>query len=152
MQLDCEKITRTLQQVFEQVAFMFPESPPEDEPFPAPDGPLVIARIEYSGPSRGVVALAAPESICAEIAANALGIDPDDREAGGIAHDALGELLNVCCGRLLTVLAGEEPVFNLALPSVSPFEIEQWAEMLHDTECIRILVEGRPVLAKMTTA
>lgn len=152
MQPDRELITGTLQEVFEQVAFMFPESPPDDEPFPAPDGPTVMARIEFSGPWRGVLSLAAPESVCAEIAANALGVDPDDREAGDIAHDALGELLNVCCGRLLTDMAGEEPVFDLALPSVSPFTIEQWAELLQNPECIRIVVEGRPVLARMTTA
>lgn len=150
MQPDRDIITGTLREVFEQVAFMFPESPPEDEPYPAPGGPAVVAQIDYTGPWHGSLILAAPESMCPEIAANALGVDPDDSAAGSNAHDALGELLNVCCGRLLTSLAGEHPVFNLSIPSVTPCTLEQWAELLHDADCIRILVDERPVLAKMT--
>jgi hypothetical protein len=136
----------TVRQVFcdvlEGFAFMFVEPP--DEEVPPPDGPLLAARMGFSGPRAGTVLLAVPEPLARELAANVLGVEPDDDAA--MPGDALKELLNVVVGNLLTALAGDEPVFDLTIPELVQFAAGHWEALAGKPGSRVLLVDEQPVL------
>ena len=143
-----ETIMKVFSDVAESLAFMFVE-PPDDEPLPEPDSPCVLTKMDFRGPFTGTLALATPESLCPEIAANVLGLDPDDELIAAKPHDALKELLNVTCGNLLTAIAGDEPVFDLTVPEVSALEEDSWNALKESPGAVALILEDRPVLLKL---
>jgi len=148
MQADLKAtLSGVLENVLEQFAFMFCE-PVEFDQVPVPDEPLLQASMTYSGPSTGSLAIAVPQALAAEVAANALGID-DEEESGAASHDALRELLNVICGQMLTAIAGEEPVFDLSIPEVTPCDGEAWQAMAADDKTAHFSVEDYPFLLRV---
>jgi hypothetical protein len=64
------------------------------------------------------ISITFPEELCLEIAANALGAEPEDDFVKEQAGDAVGEIVNILCGRFLTEVEGTEPVFNLSVPDL----------------------------------
>jgi hypothetical protein len=148
MKTDPEIVKKVCCDVFEQLAFMFSEDPEEDEGVPTPAGGCVLTAMGFSGPAKGRIALAVPEDMCPEIAANVLGVDPDDELVSENAHDALKEMLNVMCGRLLTELAGEEPVFELTVPEVRAIPDETWQKLQATPGTLALLVDDSPVLLR----
>jgi CheY-specific phosphatase CheX len=75
-----------------------------------------------------------------------LGEEPDDPNAIAKGADALKELLNVLCGNLLTAFAGEEPVFDLAVPETMPFSPEDWEGLKRLPVTVSYTVDEYPVL------
>jgi len=142
-------LARVFSQVAENLAFMFVE-PQEDEPLPAPAGPCVAAEMTFTGQFPGTLTLAVPMALCPVIAANVLGVEPDDELAMAQPYDALNELLNVTCGNLLTALAGEEPVFDLTIPAVRELDGKAWNALENDSETVGLVIEEHPVLLKLT--
>ena len=135
-------------EVFEELAFMFGEEADAAElPPPSPSG--VLAAMSFSGPLSGRIELAVPAAMRAEIAANVLGIDTEDPEAEAVGDDSLKEVLNVTCGQVLTRLAGEEPVFDLAVPEVSPLSVEGWKKLAAAPETAGMLVDESPTLLRL---
>jgi CheY-specific phosphatase CheX len=132
-------------QILEDLAFMFAEEPDDEDLFET-GAPYVTVSMPYNGPSTGTVSLSVPEVICPEIAANVLGLDPDNEIITAIPHDALKELLNVICGNLLTKMAGEEPVFDLSVPEVHPLDTEGWNAMRGEPTTESFAVDDYPVL------
>lgn len=133
--------------VAENLAFMFGELA-EDGPVPAPDR-RVMASMRFTGPYGGAIEIAVPFEMCAEIAANVLGVDPDDERISVDPLDALKELLNVTCGHVLTSLAGDEPVFDLTVPETSDMNKQQWTAMTENPETVAFLVDENPVLMRL---
>lgn len=123
-----ETLATVFREIIEQLAFMFAE-PVEKAEVPGVSDALGV-RMEFSGPFSGWLSLAASRGEGVEVAANILGLDSDDPSAEVRAEDALKEVLNVTCGRLLTELAGSEPVFNLTVPKSMPLDAPAWATML----------------------
>lgn len=148
MRTDPDLVRQVCFEVFEQLAFMFGEEPEEDEPLPEPTGGCVLTAMGFTGPSKGRLALAVPEDMCPEIAANVLGVDVDDELVAQNAHDALKEMLNVMCGRLLTTLAGEEPVFELTIPEVRVISEQAWQKIQATPGTLGVLVDDLPVLLR----
>ena len=142
----------TLNDVFcdvcERLAFMFGELALDDE-FPDVDSECAMASMNFTGPLKGRLTLAVPTEICPEIAANVLGLDPDDELVAQSADDALRELLNVTCGNLLTALAGEEPVFDLSVPKVSQISTDTWNTLRSAPGTAAFLVDDSPVLLNL---
>lgn len=100
--------------VFQSLAFVFPAFEAEDggPSSEAPEAP-VVGQIEFAGPFEGVLALSVSDRLLPEIAGNMLGLDFDDSPSSDHQYDAFKELLNVICGNLLPLLAGEEAVFDV---------------------------------------
>ncbi len=144
--------TALLNQVFSQVAqelaFMFTE-PAEDEVLPAVGPSFVLARMTFTGPINGKLAIAVPEDMCPEIAANVLGVDLDDDTMTVEPEDALKELLNVTCGNLLTAMAGEQPIFDLTVPAVQHLDTQAWQAMQNMSDTTLVLVDDSPVLLRL---
>lgn len=143
-----ETLSQVFSEVAENLAFMFIEAPEDDMP-PEPDGPCVVSEMTFTGPSSGKLALAVPEALCPVIAANVLGIELDDELAMAESHDALNELLNVTCGNLLTALAGDEPVFDLTVPTTRALTPEEWAAMQASPQAITVIIEDNPAVLQL---
>ena len=116
--------------VLEKQAFLFPDKTPAAE-LPPQSGNMLCANIAFSGDAgKGKISFYAPETMCQEIAANFLGIEPDSDEAISKAPDALKEMLNMVCGNFLTDFAGAEAVFDLKVPDAAPISKEDWSAVL----------------------
>ena len=50
------------------------------------------------------------------LAANLLGVDSNDEDAGAQGEDAVREFMNIVCGQLVTAVYGADEVFNLTIP------------------------------------
>jgi len=135
--------------VLEKLAFMFGE-PVSREELPEPGPENVRAAMTFSGNMSGSLALAVPADMCVEIAANVLGMDPDDEIVASRGIDALKEVLNVVCGQVLTAIAGEEPIFDLSVPSVETLDPDGWNNLLNESTTAPFLVDDRPVLLQLS--
>ena len=139
-----EDVVRT---VLERFTFMWGEVLDMSD-VPVPQGELLVARITVSGAVRGEMGLAAPLSLCSEMAANVLGEDPAPEVATEAAADALGEALNMVPGHVATALSlgaatGLEP------PVVTRLSSEDWRRMLDGAGTVAFVAEDRPVLLRL---
>jgi hypothetical protein len=143
-----EATGRTVGEVFRQVlekqCFLFAD--PDDGAGFRDAGPCVAATMGFRGEIDGRLALVLPESLLPEIAANFLGMEPDDPEALAGGRDACKEILNITCGNALTALRGEEPVFDLTIPEVDPATPGEAADWSALPGAIRFSVDGAPIL------
>ncbi len=143
----------TLPKIFSDVlgelAFVFPSEPDEDTPKPRY---TLQARIAYSGAKSGMLRLRCDGRFASTIAANLLGLDPEDSAAEQARLDALKELLNVLAGNLVTELYGTEGLFELSIPEVVPVLPDQDEESLAGAEIHVFAVEDTPIeLAHVVT-
>jgi chemotaxis protein CheY-P-specific phosphatase CheC len=102
----------------------------------------------FSGPFKGTVYLGAPEAMCRDLAANVLGLKPGDEPAPHLPRDAFQELLSVTCGHLLTALAGEDPVFDLAPPEMATLDQKGWETFVATPGAVQLVVDEHPVLLR----
>lgn len=72
---------------------------------------------EHNGTRLGAVHLWVTKGFATLAASNMLGVEEDDPLASQKGMDALREILNVILGNLLTEVYGEEPVFDINLPT-----------------------------------
>jgi len=137
--------------VLERLAYMFAE-PVTKEEMPSEVSGLIQVNIDFSGHTHGKLTLVATENICSELMVNMLGSDPDDELDGQLLHDAIKELLNVMCGRLLTEIAGHDPIFDLSSPEVNEVDSQEWTTLLNESDAVRFLVDDIPVLLRFSMA
>jgi chemotaxis protein CheY-P-specific phosphatase CheC len=142
---ECEFLAESLQSVLEKMVFMITESLDDDE-LDVQVGDLLRAEMEFSGSQSGKVVLAAQSELCAEIAENMLGIDPDDVNQSSL-EDALREILNMGCGQYLTSRWGEDLVFDLTVPRVVEISSEQWSGLAGEEQSVVIDAEGYQMVA-----
>jgi chemotaxis protein CheY-P-specific phosphatase CheC len=135
--------------VFEKLAFMFGEATPKED-MPRDAGEFIEVRMEFSGYTQGFLEMVVPSEMCEEIAANVLGMDPEDDLVRERALDALKEMLNVTCGHILTSTEGEEPVFDLTVPTVRELDGAAWTAFLDDPETLSFMVDDSPAALKFT--
>ena len=146
-----EILLRVFSDVAESLAFMFAETPEEAEECVVTDDCFARARMEFHGPFSGSLLMAVPESMCPEIAANVLGLEPDDDLVTHQPYDALKELLNVTCGNVLTALAGETPVFDLTVPEVTRLDAPAWEALKGEAGVVCCVVDDNPALLQLET-
>lgn len=140
-----EMLNEVFYNVLENLAFMFGESV-ENDSLDEMAHDAVEARMRFAGPFSGSLSLVMPRNMCQELAANVLGLDPEDEQADASGEDALKELLNVTCGQVLTSLAGQEPVFDLSVPLVEPLDESRWQTLVADEDTAAFLIDEQPVL------
>ena len=143
-----EPVRHVFLEVLENLGFMFGD-PVEKDELPSEVEGCLRAQISYQGPTRGRLTLLVPQSVAGELAANLLGLDADDDGAQANAADALGELMNVTLGQLLTAMAGNEAVFDLSPPVVAEADAASWKQMRDDEQALAFLVEDRPAMLKL---
>lgn len=124
-EIGASALAESAARVLEDAAFLFTE--PVDQA-PPPDGEMVSARIRFQGPCSGFLQINTPVEGCTLIAANMLGVDPDDDDAVARGKDALGEILNILCGSVLgEAFAGGQEV-TMGLPYVTSSEDARLSE------------------------
>ncbi|MGB8932001.1 MAG: chemotaxis protein CheX [Anaeromyxobacteraceae bacterium] len=109
-------LTEVLSSVLEEAAFFMIE--PEAVPA-AYDVDVFSATIDFEAVRGGQLRLTASRNLARNLAANMLGIDPNDPEADEQGRNALGEILNVLGGAFITRHFGTKVPFQLGLPAVS---------------------------------
>ncbi len=135
--------------VFEKLAFMFGEPTPKED-MPREAAEFIEVKMGFVGPSHGSLEMVVPTEMCQEIAANVLGMDPEDDLVRERALDSLKEMLNVTCGHILTSTAGDEPVFDLTVPAVREIDGAAWSVFLDDPETLSFMVDDSPAALKFT--
>ncbi|MEA3287217.1 MAG: chemotaxis protein CheX [Candidatus Marinimicrobia bacterium] len=131
--------------VFENLAFMFGELVDTSELTNSSTN-HVRAKMDFSGARTGQVMLTVPNEMCPEIAANVLGIDPEDDQVQELAGDALKEMLNIICGQLLTELEGHDKVFNLSVPEIQNIDSSEWSSLLNKEGSLGFIVDEYPAI------
>jgi CheY-specific phosphatase CheX len=150
MSANCGQIVRDVfGSVIERTAFMFGESVGKED-LPIAQTPYVQASMSFRGPQRGVLSIAMPRDACVQIAANVLGMEPEEPFVAQRATDSLKEILNVTCGHILTSLAGDAPVFDLSIPEVTDLDEEAQAALRDDPHTQAFLADECPVLLRLT--
>ena len=142
-----EVLERVVAEVLERLAFMFAE-PADREALTRAIPDALAASIQFSGERDGSMVLAVTNAQCAELAANVLGVEPQDDMVTQHRDDALAELLNVTCGHMLTEIAGTEPVFDMSVPVITALDGTAWDALLDAPDTACFLVDGKPVLAQ----
>ena len=144
-----EILTRVLENVMEQLAFMFGEPAQKDELILEEEKCLHIS-MQFNGLRNGKLDLVIPASMGISLAANILGLDEDDEEAENNSVDALKELVNMVCGQFLTEAYGDKPVFNLTIPTVEEIDRGDWQKLLDRPESVGMIVEDIPLIGHVT--
>lgn len=144
-----ETTNTTISEVFldvvEQLAFMFGD-PCDGEEMPCDRGPWARASIRFESEVSGVISLAVPQELCPEIAANIIGVDPEDVQDPAVAHDSLKEMLNVVCGHVVPVLQPEGADFVLAIPELETLTAEECGGVPETDTVTCFNLDGSPVL------
>jgi hypothetical protein len=110
-----EQVASLVGRTLEEAAFIVATRCASPAPFEAP---LLAASLAFRGPAgeSASLVLVAQRSLARTLAANLLGVEPDDEEVDQRAGDALGELCNIAGGMLMVELFGSEAVCPLCVP------------------------------------
>ncbi len=130
--------------VLEQFAFMF-LAPVESGLAPLRGRMFLHAGIKFSGPFSGWLSLSAAPSFCSLLAANVLGMEPDELTPEH-AEDALKELVNVICGELLVALAGKAAIFDLSVPELKRISTADCQAAAALPESLAVMVDEEPLI------
>ncbi len=134
--------------VLEQLAFMFCDELDKTD-VQNSDEDFLKATMVFSGHHGGAVDIIVPRQLSPALVYNILGLDEDDAIESDIAEDALKELLNTLCGRMLPALFTDIETFDLHPPEISNVNRKQWLEMLNQQDTIAFAIEENPVILKV---
>ncbi len=124
-----EQIAEVAGRVLEEAAFIFTEPMEEEEEW---DDDVLMSVISFSGPKKGRIALASSFQFGTELAANLLGVEPDDEQAAEKAGGALSEILNMLAGSLVAEVFGTGVVVNLGIPETKRIDKEDFSSQSGD--------------------
>lgn len=140
-----EVLSEVFSDVLMKYAFMFGETCQKDDLPENGDGYL-HAYVSFYGYKSGVLGVITQKSLCFEMAANVLGIDPEEENSNDEAEDTLEELINIVCGQFLTATFGVDPIFNLFPPSVDELDEDDWRKYVSDNNTIGFVIEDTPAI------
>jgi chemotaxis protein CheY-P-specific phosphatase CheC len=143
-----DMLIESLTEALETTAFMMP-LPPEDE-LPTPTQGVLV-RIDFNGPVNGTIELWAGMEFAQMMAANIMGLEPDDPEAQSKGIDAVKEIVNIIGGVLLAKLTDSPAdMFNLTVPqSQEDLNSESWEQYLAQDDVTVLDVDGFPVATRL---
>ncbi len=146
MKIDDTLLSDVVAETLEQFAFLFGE--PGDTPAISPgSGPYLEARITFTGGhEKGTLLIAAPESLCREMAGNILGMD-EDEVTRDVSIDAIKELSNVLIGLVTARRLGPGIACALHSPEAIPTDHEKVKELAARPGAVCMNVEDQPFVA-----
>lgn len=139
-----QQIGHTFLEVVEQLTFMFGEPTPKDD-LDAEGVEFLQATMSFEGDLKGRILVAVPVDITAEIAANILGLEPEEVESEEIKRDALAEMLNVVCGHVIMAMAGTDANFKLTSPETAPVNEDDFNQMMLSDDYMGLILDDSPV-------
>ena len=135
----------TFVEVVEKLTFMFGEQVDVADVVTDAE-PWVEARMGFSGDLEGTLAVVVPVSLQTEIASNIMGLDADASYTQDVLDDALRELINVVCGHVIMVLAGDDANFDLHPPQTDVLDGAALDALCADAGTTGYLLDDEPVL------
>lgn len=111
-----EKATHVITNIMGCGAFVFVDPLPVSQQPDSATWEAIGVELSYAGPQKGHLSLWASMPAIRNLCANMIGAEEGDSIPLDKLVDALKEILNMIVGNLLTVVYGEEPVFELGLP------------------------------------
>lgn len=141
-----QKLVKVLEQVLEQLAFMFGEAV-EKEELTSGFERYLHATMIFKGKASGTLGVAIPYEMGVVLTSNILGMEEGDKIVDERPVDAIREFINIVCGQFLTKVFGEGPVFDLTIPEVESLERGGWEELRTRQETIGMIIEELPLLA-----
>jgi hypothetical protein len=104
--------------------------------------------VRYLGRHEGTLRCWCTRTFATRLAANLLGIEPDEATAQGSALDAVREFLNVLCGQLVTRWHGTTDIYNLSIPQVQPASGAPPNLEGAGPRVCRLSIEGEPLVCQ----
>ncbi|MHC4662725.1 MAG: response regulator [Planctomycetota bacterium] len=144
-----EILAKLFSEILEKQAFMFAEVASKENLETGKDE-HVIASMAFSGTTSGKLVLVVPRTMGNEIAANVLGLEPDDNTVVIKSTDALKEILSITCAHALTAIKGETSVFDMSPPQVDNLDTKEWKALLDEPDSVGFMVDGAPVLLQLS--
>ena len=138
------QVCSTFMEVVEKLTFMFGEVVDKSE-VDSPGMPFTLASMSFTGDVKGVLSVAVPTEMTAEIAANILGLDPEDVQPDEMMNDAFAEMLNVVCGHVIMALVGTGANFKLDSPLTCPVDEMTYQAMLESDDFAGMMLDDSPV-------
>ena len=114
--MTAEALGQVVITMLQDAAFVFAEPAESNE---REEENVLMARLDFNGPSSGEMVLSCSRTLAADLAANLLGIEPDDPDAIQRGSDALGEMLNIVGGAVLANWFGVDADFEMGVPDVT---------------------------------
>ncbi len=136
-------LTGTFLKITEQLTFMFGE-PAAKEELDLEGIDFLRSEMEFTGQVNGSLCVALPREATREIAANILGLEPDDSQSVAMTSDALGELLNVICGEVVRGIVGEDADFTLRPPRTEPLDASHLDRLMLDEGYVAFVLDDHP--------
>jgi len=108
----------TFVETLEDIAFIFSEKIDAEEALDLLDASeFYLVSMQISGKLNGGIKIGAEKAIGNILAENMLGSQDEENEE--LYIDSLKEITNVICGKIVTEMAGTEPIVNLSIPEVN---------------------------------
>jgi CheY-specific phosphatase CheX len=134
---------QTITDILEKAAFIFTDTLDANQKPSLRTWEAEGVSLRFSGNTSGTVYMWVSNGFACFVAANMLGIEKENEKAKEKGIDALKELLNMIVGNLLTAIFGEEPVFELGLPtSMDHSELEKNE---NNPDSVWLQAEGNPI-------
>ncbi len=146
-----EALSSTFLEIVEQLTFMFGE-PADKQDMEVEDVDFTTASMSFTGDLPGSLTVVVDSSILLDIAANILGIEPEDVAPDTMMPDALGEMLNVICGHVIMALAGTDANFKLGPPTIGKAAPELVTQVAVSADYVGFLLDDSPVFLGFTPA
>ena len=105
-----------LTDVLGNLAFMVGDDEPVED---RAESVWLECEISYHGSVNASVTCWCTRDFAIQLAANLLGIEPDESDAQAAAEDSLREFMNVFVGQLVTAWHGTTDVYTLSIPAIS---------------------------------
>lgn len=139
-----DQLSTTFLEVVEQLTFMFGELTPKAD-LDAEGRQFMQAAMKFHGAIEGELTVAVPDDITVEIAANILGLEPEEVEPEFMRRDALAEMLNVVCGHVIMAMAGHDANFKLESPVTGPVDEDGFNRIMLSEDFIGFMLDDNPV-------
>jgi len=137
---------RTVMEVLEQTAFVFPEPADMIDGVSFDDLKFIMVTLGFTGDKQGRVKMILATDFCAELAANLLGEELDETLPEENNYDSAKEMLNIISGQLLTRIFGDEALFSLSAPDVEPIASEKLFSLIDSADYALCMVDEYPVI------
>ncbi len=109
-------LLESAKEVFETMIFM--ELAKADEPFDPKDDDSLLGTITFTGDMDGCLAIGCTVDCAKNVAANMLGMDPDEQVSSADVNDAMGEVANMVMGSVKSRIQEQYTNIQVSIPSV----------------------------------
>ncbi|HMA61435.1 MAG TPA: chemotaxis protein CheX [bacterium] len=130
-----EILEMTYTETLENLAFIFSDKLSEEEALELLDADqFYLSSMSFTGGLEGSMKLASEKEVGDIIAENMLGLMEEEDDS--LFIDSLKEITNVICGKMITEIAGTEPIVDLTIPEVLKIDQSEWKELMKDEDSL----------------